>query len=112
MPAATRIALVLLALTTPAACAQAGYTSAESGVPGYMAEFWWGTAAPARTPPDIVNRLAGELTRALQSPEVKRRFAAEGAEPAVMSREQFTRFVTHEIARWREVARESNIKVD
>lgn len=85
-------------------------TISESGVPGYFAEFWWGIAAPAKTPNDIVNRLATELTRALQSPDLKQRFATEGAEPSVMSREQFTRFVGNEIQRWRKVAVEANIK--
>ena len=85
-------------------------TIAESGVPGYMAEFWWGLAAPAKTPNDIVNRLATELTKALQSPELKQKFAGEGSEPSVMSREQFTKFVTNEIVRWRKVAQDSNIK--
>ncbi len=85
-------------------------TIAESGVPGYAAEFWWGIAAPAKTPADIVNRLATELTKALQSPDLKRRFAAEGAEPTVMSREQLTKFVSNEITRWRQVAREANIQ--
>ncbi len=85
-------------------------TIAESGVPGYMAEFWWGLAAPAKTPNDIVNRLATELTKALQSPELKQKFAGEGSEPSVMSREQFTKFVTNEIVRWRKVAQESGIK--
>ena len=85
-------------------------TIAESGVPGYMAEFWWGLAAPSKTPADIVNRLATELTRALQSPELKQRFATEGAEPSVMSREQFTGFVKNEITRWRKVAQDTGIK--
>ncbi|MGE5523574.1 MAG: Bug family tripartite tricarboxylate transporter substrate binding protein [Rhodospirillaceae bacterium] len=85
-------------------------TIAESGVPGYMAEFWWGIAAPAKTPVEIVNRLAAELSKALQSADVKQRFAAEGAEPAAMSREQFTKFVSNEITRWRKVAQEANIK--
>ena len=85
-------------------------TISESGVPGYFAEFWWGLAAPSKTPNDIVNRLATELTRALQSPELKQRFAAEGAEPSVMTREQFTRFVANEITRWRKVAQEANIQ--
>jgi len=85
-------------------------TISESGVPGYFAEFWWGLAAPAKTPNDIVNRLASELTKALQSTELKQRFAAEGAEPSVMSRDQLTRFVANEIARWRKVALEANIK--
>ena len=85
-------------------------TISESGVPGYFAEFWWGLAAPARTPNDIVNRLATELTRVLQSPDLKQRFATEGAEPSPMTREQFTRFVANEIQRWRKVALEANIK--
>jgi len=85
-------------------------TISESGVPGYFAEFWWGLAAPSKTPNDIVNRLATELVRALQSPELKQRFAAEGAEPSVMTREQFTRFVANEITRWRKVALEARIQ--
>jgi tripartite-type tricarboxylate transporter receptor subunit TctC len=85
-------------------------TISESGVPGYFAEFWWGLAAPSKTPNDIVNRLATELTRALQSPELKQRFAAEGAETSVMTREQFTRFVANEITRWRKVALEARIQ--
>lgn len=87
-------------------------TIAESGVPGYMAEFWWGLAAPAKTPNDIINRLAAELTKALQSADLKQRFATEGAEPSVMSREQFTGFVKNEITRWRKVAQDTGIKPD
>ena len=85
-------------------------TIGESGVPGYVAEFWWGLAAPAKTPPEIVNRLAAELTKVLQSADLKQRFAAEGAEPEAMSRDQFTKFVANEIARWRKVAREANVR--
>ena len=85
-------------------------TISESGVPGYFAEFWWGLAAPAKTPNDIVNRLATELTRVLQSPDLKQRFATEGAEPSPMTREQFTKFIANEITRWRKVALDANIK--
>ena len=85
-------------------------TIAESGVPGYMAEFWWGLAAPAKTPAAVLDRLAAELTKALQSPDLKQKFAGEGSEPSVMSREQFTKFVGNEITRWRKVAQETGIK--
>lgn len=85
-------------------------TISESGVPGYFAEFWWGIAAPTRTPVDIVNRLASELNRALQSAELRQRFAAEGAEPSPMARDAFTRFVANEITRWRKVALEAKIQ--
>lgn len=86
-------------------------TVAEAGVAGYVAEFWWGLAVPAKTPADIAKRLETELGRALQSPELKKRFAAEGAEPASMTREQFSAFIANEIARWRKVVQESNIKL-
>jgi tripartite-type tricarboxylate transporter receptor subunit TctC len=85
-------------------------TISESGVPGYVAEFWWGLAAPARTPGDIVNRLAAELGKALKSAELKQRFAGEGAEPVAMTREQFSKFVADEITRWRQAARDAGIK--
>ncbi len=85
-------------------------TIAESGVPGYVAEFWWGLAAPAKTPNDIINRLTTELTKALQSADLKQKFAGEGSEPSTMLREQFTKFINNEIVRWRKVAQDSNIK--
>jgi tripartite-type tricarboxylate transporter receptor subunit TctC len=85
-------------------------TISESGVPGYFAEFWWGIAAPSRTPGEIVSRLASELNRALQSADLRTRFAAEGAEPSAMSRDELTRFIANEITRWRKVALASRIQ--
>ena len=85
-------------------------TVSESGVPGYVAELYWGLAVPAKTPGEVVTRLATELGKSLQSADLKQRFAAEGAEPLPMTREQFTKFIITEIARWRVVARESNIQ--
>ncbi len=85
-------------------------TIAEAGFAGYRADYWWGIAAPAKTPVEIVNRLAAELNKALQSAELRQRYAAEGAEPAVMTREQLTQFITGDIARWRQVARDANVR--
>lgn len=87
-------------------------TVSESGVPGYVAELWWGLAAPTRVPPDIVNRLASELARTLQSADTRQRFANEGAEPTPLTREQFAAFVQNEIVRWRQVARDANLQPD
>ena len=85
-------------------------TISESGVPGYVAELWWGLAAPAKTPPAILDRLSAELTKSLRSNEVKERYAREGGEPLIMTRAEFTEFVRKEIERWRKVAREANIQ--
>ena len=45
-------------------------TVSESGAPGYVVELWWGIAAPAKTPTDILNRLAAELAKVLQLPDI------------------------------------------
>ena len=87
-------------------------TIAEAGYTGYRADYWWGIAAPAKTPIEIVNRLATELNKALQSAELKQRYATEGAEPSVMTREQLTQFIASDIARWRQVARDANVRAE
>ncbi len=85
-------------------------TIAESGYADYRADYWWGIAAPAKTPVEIVNRLAAELDKALQSADLRKRFAAEGAEPAPTTREQLRQFIATDIPRWRQVARDAGIK--
>lgn len=85
-------------------------TIAEAGVPGYTAEFWWGLVVPVKTPAEITARLGSELAKALQSADLKQRFAGEGAEPSAMNGDAFQRFVSNEIARWRKVAQETGIK--
>jgi len=85
-------------------------TVAESGVPGYSAQLWWGLAAPVKVPDAIVDRLAAEMNKGLKTPKLKERFAREGAEPLIMTRAEFRNYVLAEIERWRKVARDSNIK--
>ena len=87
-------------------------TIAEAGFTSYRADYWWGIAAPAKTPPEIINRLSLELNKALQSAELRQRFSAEGAEPAMMTREQLTQFITTDITRWRQVARDASIRAE
>jgi len=68
-------------------------TIAEAGFPGGEFNFWVGLLAPAKTPREIVNRLNAEVTRALQTPEVKQRLANLGAEPMPMTPEKFDTFI-------------------
>ena len=85
-------------------------TVAEAGVPGYEAGQWWGVLAPSKVPAGIVTRLNSEINAILSSDEMKSRLANEGAEPVLMSPEAFTSFVRNEIAKFRKVARERNLK--
>lgn len=85
-------------------------TIIEGGVP-YTSELWWGLAAPGKTPPEIVNRLSDTLQQALKTPELAKRYAAEGGEPIPTTPPGFTKFVLGEVERWRQVARKAGVEV-
>jgi tripartite-type tricarboxylate transporter receptor subunit TctC len=87
-------------------------TVAESGVPGYETTTWHGWLAPAATPPAIINRMSGELAKAVRSPEVQESLAGDGGEPVGGSPEQFTRHLVAEIARWRKVVTDAGMRVE
>jgi tripartite-type tricarboxylate transporter receptor subunit TctC len=89
-------------------------TVAEAaGLPGYELIIWFGLLAPADTPRPIVQRLNREVLRAIASPEVRERFAQQGASPsAAQTPEQFGAFIRTEISKWAEVARVAGAKVD
>lgn len=85
-------------------------TIAESGVPGYEVTNWFGIAAPAKTPPAIVERLNRELVRALNSPDLRNRLTGLGAEPVGNTPEQYQAFVQNEITKWGKVIKAAGIK--
>lgn len=73
-------------------------TTVEAGVAGSEYDFWIGMLVPAKTPREIVTRLHQEMQKALASPEVKERFAKIGAEPLLLTPEQFDTRIQAEIA--------------
>lgn len=85
-------------------------TIAESGVPGYEASLWWGIFAPSKTPKPVIDRLNGEIHKAMASPELKKTFTEFGAEPSPTTPEAFTSMVKKEIAKWTKVVKDANIK--
>jgi tripartite-type tricarboxylate transporter receptor subunit TctC len=91
--------LVPLAVGSPrrAAALPQVPTTAEAGVPGSEFNFWIGMMAPAKTPKDIVNRLNDEVVKALNTPEVKERFNALGADAWTLKPEQFDAYIAGEI---------------
>ncbi|HTP95671.1 MAG TPA: tripartite tricarboxylate transporter substrate binding protein [Burkholderiales bacterium] len=87
-------------------------TVAESGVPGYHAELWYGILAPAKTPKEIVARLNAEIVRALQIPELRGRLAGFGVEPRTSTPEEFARLIVTDTARWAAVVKASGARVE
>lgn len=83
---------------------------AESGVPGYAYENWWGLFAPARTPATIVSTINAAVNKVLASAEMKQLLEREGAEPAPMSVAQLADLLPREIASYRKMAQAAGMK--
>ncbi|HYC47875.1 MAG TPA: tripartite tricarboxylate transporter substrate binding protein [Burkholderiales bacterium] len=85
-------------------------TIAEAGVPGYEAVQWWGVLAPSKVPAAIVAKLNAEINTILSAEDMRSKLSNEGADPVLMTPEAFTGFVRSEIAKFRKVVKERNIK--
>ena len=87
-------------------------TVAESGVPGFELEVWWGIFAPARTPRYIVERLNKEVGEILAMPETKNIFMREGAKTAHSTPEGLGSLVGSELVRWTKIIKDARIVID
>jgi tripartite-type tricarboxylate transporter receptor subunit TctC len=87
-------------------------TIAESGLPGYEADTWYGIFAPAHLPAEILKKLNADLAFALLLPDIKALFASQGAEVVGNSAEKFRAIVTTEVAKWARVIKETGIRID
>jgi tripartite-type tricarboxylate transporter receptor subunit TctC len=85
-------------------------TVAEAGLPGFESTQWYALLAPAGTPRDIITRLHAEMVKILHLPEMKQRFAADGAEPVGNTPEQFAAYIKTELVKWEKVARNAGIE--
>ncbi len=87
-------------------------TLAESGLPGFDIASWFGILAPTGTPPEIVNRLSTEIAKALALPDVKKQFAAIGAEPVGNTPAQMTAQIKDEVTRFGKLVKEAHVSMD
>jgi tripartite-type tricarboxylate transporter receptor subunit TctC len=87
-------------------------TLAEAGIKGYDAMTWYAIWAPASTPVDIVNRMNAEITKALNSKELKDAWANMGADPGVGTPDVMAKLVDSEIKKWAKVVKDSGAKLD
>ena len=87
-------------------------TISEAGVPGYEVTNWWGIVVPAGTPRPVIERLYKELSAITSSPETRKRFEAEGADPLKMGPDEFGRFIATETAKWARVVKEGGIRAE
>ena len=87
-------------------------TVSEAGVPGYEAVIWLGIMAPAGTPKAVIDRLNAEITKAANSPEMKKAWAEQGAVPMSMTPDEFAHFLREDIDKWARVVKISGAQAD
>jgi tripartite-type tricarboxylate transporter receptor subunit TctC len=88
-------------------------TAEEAGLAGYQVTTWYGVFAPAGTPAALVNRLHGDLVKAMQTPEVKSKLDGIGADGTVSrSPEEFAALVRADTARYAKIVKEIGLKID
>lgn len=87
-------------------------TVAEAGVPGFEYVTWYGMFAPAGTSRDIVGKLNAQVVKILSQPEMSRRLASQGAEPAANTPEQLARYRRTEFERWRKLIVEMKLQAN
>ena len=87
-------------------------TVAESGFPGFEITTWYGYLAPARTPASAIQRLNAETIKALNEPEVKNVFSAQGLDVVGNSPQEFAAMIKKDIAKYAEVIKASGARLE
>ena len=87
-------------------------TIAEAAVPGYEAVLWHGLIAPKGVPKPIVDRINKEVAAALKNKDAVDKLETDGVAPASGSADQFAALIKKDIALWKNVVTDGNIKVD
>jgi tripartite-type tricarboxylate transporter receptor subunit TctC len=87
-------------------------TVIEAGVPGYEVRTWYGLWAIKGTPQPIKDRMWKEVVAAMDTPELKKIWAEQGADAGGMSQGEMTKLVRSEIVKWAKVVKDAGAKVD
>ena len=84
----------------------------ETGVANLEVVGFYGILAPKGTPPDVTNKLSQAFKETLESPEIQKRMIEQGADPAYLNADQFTKFLAIEMPRWAKVVNQAGAKLD
>jgi len=87
-------------------------TTAEAGLKGFESAAWFDFLAPKGAPKVAIDRLNKEIVAAVADPAVRGRFMEFGAEPISSAPDEFGRYVSTEVVRWREIITKGGITLD
>lgn len=81
-------------------------------LPGYEVALWNGILAPAKTPPDIVQKLGDAIATVVRQPDIRAKLLEQGSDPVGNSPDVFKQFIASEIPKWERLVRLSGAKVE
>ncbi|WP_409929256.1 Bug family tripartite tricarboxylate transporter substrate binding protein [Bordetella genomosp. 13] len=87
-------------------------TAKEAGYPDLLVSSWFAMYAPAGTPPEVVNKLAGEIEKIMKTDEFRKKAAEQGAEARFMGPKELGDYTRDELARWNKVVKAANITAE
>jgi tripartite-type tricarboxylate transporter receptor subunit TctC len=114
LPQASVGAVRMLALSDDRRAVQAKEvpTIAESGFPGFRGVSWNGMMAPAKTPREIIDRIANEFIKATKDPAFIAQLDKYGAAPVSFTPEDFAKFIREDMALWAEAVKIAGVTLD
>lgn len=86
-------------------------TVAESGIPGFDSTGWFGFVAPAKTPPDIINKIQQDTAKVLAMPDIKKRLADQGMSAVANTPKAFAVAIDQESRKWATIIKERKISI-
>ena len=87
-------------------------TVAESGIPDFNVDIWYGLLAPAKTPQTIVKKISDDLARVLTDPDLLTKLKDRGLEPAYLDSVKTADLIKQDVQRWREVIVKLKLSLD
>lgn len=87
-------------------------TVIETGVANLEVVGFYGVLAPKGTPTDVTNKLSQAFKETLESPDIQKKMIEQGADPAYLNADQFTKFLATEMPRWAKVVNQAGAKLD
>jgi tripartite-type tricarboxylate transporter receptor subunit TctC len=109
--ASGRLRALAVTADTPSA-ALPGVPLMKDDYPGFVAQYWVGLVAPAKTPPAIIARLNSDIVKVLRSEELKTRFGDLGLETVGSTPDDFGQSLKEELERWERVIRAQKITIE
>ena len=87
-------------------------TLQEVGLKGFDVVGFYGVLAPANTPKPVVERLAAAFKATLETPEIRTRMVAQGADPAYLGPDDFAKYLAAEMPKWAKAVKDSGARLD